>query len=96
VAPFILDHHDYCSQTLIGINTHGKRPRAKQPLMHPGQCCQWRTQGELANGGSRTSISYVNVNIEALDSQHCQTGALLIICSLLLLLFCYYCYCYMC
>jgi len=30
------------------------------------------TQGELASGGSWTSRSDMNVNTEALDSQHCQ------------------------
>jgi len=37
------------------------------------------TQGVLASGGSRTTRSDVNVNTEALDSQHCQIRAMLII-----------------
>jgi len=57
----------------------GKRPRAKRGVIHPGRCGQWRSQGELASGGSRTNISDVNVNTEALDSQHCQTTAMLVV-----------------
>ena len=43
------------------------------------------TQGELASGGSMTSICDVNVNTETLDAQHCQTRAIFSHrCSLLL------------
>jgi len=56
----------------------GKWSMVKQQLVHLGRCGQWRTQGELASGGSRMSIRDVNVNTEALNSQYCQTGAVLI------------------
>ena len=37
------------------------------------------TQRELTSGGSRTSRSDVNVNTDALDSQQCQTMAVLVV-----------------
>jgi len=38
-----------------------------------------KAQGETATDAARTSISHVNVNMEVLDSQHCQTRAALIV-----------------
>ena len=40
---------------------------------------RYTTHGELVTGGSRTSRSDVNVKTEALDSQYCQTRAMLLI-----------------